>query len=252
MVIVRIKIGRAEDNDVVIQDSRVSRYHCILTQYDDGRVVICDNHSTNGTFVNGQQIYGEVTLRRSDTVTIGNTTLPWTKYVRITPQNEAQTERISHNNYYEPHQNRSSGYHSPYPPSNAPTIKLRTHRSMLKYILLSLITLGIYGIVVMSHISSEINYIATKYDNRRTVHYCLVYFLLSWLTLGIYPLIWYSNLCSRMGGELVRRNLPYSFGAGHFWGWYFLGSLILIGPFVFYHKFFKAMNMLCEDYNARG
>lgn len=135
---------------------------------------------------------------------------------------------------------------------SAPVIKLRTNRGMLKYILLSFITLGIYGIVVMSHISTEINTIASKHDYRNTTHYCLMVFLLSWLTAGIYPLVWWSNISSRIGYELSYRNLPYKFGAGHFWGWDFFGSLILVGPFIFLHQFFKAMNILCRHYNERG
>ena len=94
--------------------------------------------------------------------------------------------------------------------SSAPVIKLRTNRGMLKYILLSFITLGIYGIVVMSHISTEINTIASKHDYRNTTHYCLMVFLLSWLTAGIYPLVWWSNISSRIGYELSYRNLPYN------------------------------------------
>ena len=123
---------------------------------------------------------------------------------------------------------------------------------MWKYFFLSIITLGIYGIVLMSHVSTEINKIATKHDGRRTIHYCLVLFVFSWLTLGIYPLIWYTNLCSRMGDELDRRNLNYSFGPGHYWGWCIFGAFILVGPFIFFHQFFKSMNLLCNDYNIRG
>lgn len=135
---------------------------------------------------------------------------------------------------------------------NPPVIKLRTHRGMLKFVLLSLITLGIYGLVVLSHVSSEINAIATRHDHRHTMHYCLVFFLLSWLTLGIYPLVWWSNICSRMGTELVTRRIKYSFGAGYFWLWNILGSLILVGPFIFTYKFFKSMNLLAKDYNVNG
>lgn len=135
--------------------------------------------------------------------------------------------------------------------SNSP-VQLRTNRSMVAFYLLSLITLGIYGIVMMSHISTEINQIASKHDNRHTIHYCLMLFLLSVITIGIYPLIWYTNLCSRIGDELVRRNIDYSFGAGTYWGWNILGGLIIIGPFVFMYKFLNAMNKLCEDYNINN
>lgn len=127
---------------------------------------------------------------------------------------------------------------------------LSTNRGMLKFFLLSLITFNIYGIVVLTKVSMEINDIASKRDGKHTMNYCLIYFLFSWLTLGIVPLVWYHRLCARMGDELRARSIPYAFGAGDFWGWGFFGALIVVGPFIFYHKFFKAMNYLCESYNA--
>lgn len=63
--------------------------------------------------------------------------------------------------------------------SPGPARQLKTNRSLLKYILLSIITLGIYGIVVMSNISSDINTIASRYDGKKTMHYCLVFFIFS-------------------------------------------------------------------------
>ena len=92
---------------------------------------------------------------------------------------------------------------------------------------------------------------ATEHDHRRTMHYCLVFFLLSWLTLGIMMLIWWHNICDRIGDELKYRRIKYSFGAGSYWGWGFFGVLIIVGPFIFYHKFFKAMNLLNADYNKQ-
>lgn len=130
---------------------------------------------------------------------------------------------------------------------------LRTNRGLAKFFFLSLITFGIYGIVVMSHISTEINDIATKHDGRKTMHYCLIYFIFSWLTFGIAPLVWYHRLSDRIGDELVRRHLPYSFGAGTWWGWGFFGALLFgIGPLIYIHKLMKAMNFLAADYNVNG
>lgn len=133
-----------------------------------------------------------------------------------------------------------------------PTKKLRTNRAMWKYFLFTILTLGIYDIVIKSHISTEINDIASKYDNRHTMHYCLIFFIFSWLTCGICPLVWNTRICSRMGKELARRNIDYKISGGTFWGWNIFGTIIIVGPFIFYHKFFKAMNLLCEDYNTRG
>ncbi len=136
--------------------------------------------------------------------------------------------------------------------ANRPTTQLKTNRGLIKYILLSLITFGIYALVVMSTISDDINIIASKYDGKKTMHFCLVYFLFSWLTFGIVPLVWYHNISARIGRELKRRGITYPFGAGSYWGWGILGSLIGIGPLVYLYKLFKSMNLLCADYNING
>lgn len=125
-----------------------------------------------------------------------------------------------------------------------------TNRGLLKFLLLSLITFGIYGIVVMTHISMEIDTIASPRDHKNTMNYLLVFFFLGPITLGIYTLIWNHMLSNRIGDELKARNLGYEFDAGTFWGWAFLGSLILIGPFVFVHKLLKSMNLINESYKA--
>lgn len=134
----------------------------------------------------------------------------------------------------------------------APVGQLATNRGLLKYILLSIITFGIYGIVVMSNVSTDINTIASRYDGKKTMHYCLVVFVFSWLTFGIVPLVWMHRISARIGGELYRRGIDYPFGAGSFWGWGVLGAFILVGPFIYYYKLFKSMNLLSEHYNVNG
>ena len=130
--------------------------------------------------------------------------------------------------------------------------QLKTNRGLLKFLLLSILTFGIYGLVVMSAVSTDINTVASRYDGRKTMHYCLIYFLFSWMTLGIAPLVWSHRMCDRIGRELVRRRIDYSFGAETFWGWGFFGSLILVGPFIYIHKLLKSMNLLADHYNVNG
>ena len=134
----------------------------------------------------------------------------------------------------------------------APARQLRTNRSLLKTILLSLITLGIYALVVHSNISEEINEVASKHDGKHTMHFLLANLLLGPITLWIFPIVWTHQLCNRMGNELSRRGIDYTFSAGTFWGWGVLGALIFIGPFVYGHKFYKAMNLINENYNSFG
>lgn len=129
---------------------------------------------------------------------------------------------------------------------------LRTNRGLLKILLFNLITLGIYQIVVEDHISDELNMLVTRYDARRTMRFGWIFFIFSWLTLGIAPIVWYHRTSDRMNFELRRRNIAYGFGAGDFWLWAVLGSLILVGPFIYIHKRMKAMNLINADYNQKG
>lgn len=129
---------------------------------------------------------------------------------------------------------------------------LRTNRGLIKYLLLSIITFGIYGLVVFCHIGEEINQVASRRDGKSTMHFALIAFLLGPLTLGIGYLVWYHKLCSRIGDELMARGINYSFGATNFWCWDILGAIIIIGPFVFLHQILKAMNLINADYNVKG
>ncbi|MCM1298419.1 MAG: DUF4234 domain-containing protein [Firmicutes bacterium] len=133
-----------------------------------------------------------------------------------------------------------------------PVVQLKTNKALWKYILFNLLTFGIYSLVVMSSVSDDINIIASRYDGRKTMHYCLLFFIIAPLTLGIGGIVWYHRISSRIGGELQRRYIPYSFSAVDYWLWCVLGCLILVGPFIYMHKMFKATNLLCQSYNLYG
>jgi len=51
-----IKVGKANDNDFIVDDPHVSRHHVQLVQEENGSLLLEDLGSTNGTFVNGSQI----------------------------------------------------------------------------------------------------------------------------------------------------------------------------------------------------
>jgi len=91
-----ITIGRTQDNDIIINDIKVSRNHVQIVQGDNGNFSIVDLGSTNGTFVNEQRITGEVRLQVNDSVKIGNTILPWRSYFNsiqlINPSDENDPE----------------------------------------------------------------------------------------------------------------------------------------------------------------
>lgn len=66
----KIKIGKAGDNDFVINDPQVSRYHALLTQDENHHLFLEDIGSTNGTFVNNFQIVKKH-VTSGDKVTFG-------------------------------------------------------------------------------------------------------------------------------------------------------------------------------------
>ncbi len=65
----RLRIGRGEDNDIVVDDLSVSRQHAVM-RLSGGRFEIRDLKSANGTFVNGRRIDRAV-LDDGDLVEIG-------------------------------------------------------------------------------------------------------------------------------------------------------------------------------------
>ncbi len=68
-----LRIGRAADNQVVVADLGVSRYHAELRKDPRGGYTIVDLNSHNGTFVNGQRV-GSAPVTERDTIAIGPAT----------------------------------------------------------------------------------------------------------------------------------------------------------------------------------
>ena len=141
---------------------------------------------------------------------------------------------------------------NPYSQQAAPITPIKADRGFGMYLLLSLVTCGIYHLVIMTVYSSDINTIASRYDGRNTMNFCLVAFILGPLTGSIFTFIWHHTFSERIGIELKRRNISYEFGASTFWLWYVLGALILVGPFVYMYKLIQSMNMLAASYNQYG
>jgi len=67
------RIGRSDDNDIVLNDPSVSRAHAVV-EVSAGRAALRDLDSTNGTFLNGRRIRAEA-LRDGDELQLGNTRL---------------------------------------------------------------------------------------------------------------------------------------------------------------------------------
>jgi hypothetical protein len=69
-----LTVGRSSQCNVVLNDNRASRHHADFC-WNGRQWTVVDQHSTNGTYVNGMQVYQPFELRVNDRVTIGETTM---------------------------------------------------------------------------------------------------------------------------------------------------------------------------------
>lgn len=65
-----VMIGRRPESDLVLDDPHVSLTHARI-QRSKGAILLEDLGSTNGTFVNEQQVQGSIVLRHGDSVRFG-------------------------------------------------------------------------------------------------------------------------------------------------------------------------------------
>jgi hypothetical protein len=68
-----LTVGREEGNSVQLNDERVSRFH-LKVQEDDGKLVLTDLESTNGTKVNGEAVHLTL-VRPGDVIAMGRTVM---------------------------------------------------------------------------------------------------------------------------------------------------------------------------------
>ena len=66
----RVTIGRAPDNQIVLDHPMVSRYHAVIERLGK-RSRIVNTHSANGLYINGQLVVGTTWLNAGDNIKIG-------------------------------------------------------------------------------------------------------------------------------------------------------------------------------------
>src|SRR2546425_13029730 len=66
----RFTIGRTPENDLVIEDTSLSRRHALIENFE-GRFNLSDCGSSNGTFINGRPVTALTALSDWDVLTFG-------------------------------------------------------------------------------------------------------------------------------------------------------------------------------------
>jgi pilus assembly protein CpaF len=85
-----VNIGRIQGNDIVLAKGNVSKHHSRIV-FKDGKFIVLDLRSTNGTYVNGKRIAAPQVVRSSDKIYIGDYILT----VRPGADDEAASEEFA-------------------------------------------------------------------------------------------------------------------------------------------------------------
>ena len=120
-------------------------------------------------------------------------------------------------------------------------------RNYVSYLLLSIITFGIYHIIFWNKISKEVNALCEG-DGKKTIKYIFA-LLLSIPTLGIFGIIWKCKLAERLKNNASRYDLKFSEGKGVLAVLSTAGLLFLAGPSIGHYVLIKNFNAIGEAFN---
>lgn len=128
-------------------------------------------------------------------------------------------------------------------------MKIKEDRSLLMYILLTIVTCGIYSYYFIYKLAEDTNTVCNG-DGKSTAG-LIQFILLSIVTCGIYTWIWYYNLGNRLAENAPRYGLNFQENGTTVLLWMLFGSLLCgIGAFVAWNIIIKNMNALAHAYNA--
>lgn len=115
-------------------------------------------------------------------------------------------------------------------------------RSLGKYILLTIVTLGIYNIFFWYKWTEDVNKLCEG-DDKESANYLLI-FILDWCSLGINALAWNSQMGERLFHKAADYGVEFKHG-----GMFFMLTRFI--PFVSAAYKISYVNKLAEIYNAQ-
>ncbi len=127
---------------------------------------------------------------------------------------------------------------------------LKTDRSLVLYILLGILTCGIYQLYVFYTIMRDVN-VACDGDGRHTPG-LLEFILFGILTCGIYDLYWFYSVGNRLADNAPRYGLHFQENGTALLLWMLIGSLLcFIGSYVGIYFLLNNVNAICSAYNQQ-
>ncbi|WP_418717929.1 DUF4234 domain-containing protein [Candidatus Allofournierella merdipullorum] len=170
-------------------------------------------------------------------------------------QQQAGAAAASAKSAYDAHQAQQQAqaaqYQAQAQAAGYPAVRIQTNRSLIAYILLSIITCGIYGYYFIYSIARDVNTMCR--DDGEKTGGLLAFILLSFVTCGFYGLYWEYKLGNRLAANAPRYGITFQENGTSVLLWYLVGSLLCgIGPFIAMHILIKNTNALAAAYNAHN
>lgn len=144
------------------------------------------------------------------------------------------------------------GVNDSYYVQTQPVRHLNTDRGLAKYIILSLITCGIYSLIMMHGIAKDLN-TAFEGDGEETPGIWM-YILLSLLTCGIYAFLWMfwtGNRIAKSGKKMYGLNFEENGTTLIIWD-LLSATTCGIGGFMMWYLLLKNTNAICRAYNEKN
>lgn len=121
--------------------------------------------------------------------------------------------------------------------------KLQTNRSLIRFILLGIVTSGIYMLYVYHKMAKDVN-VACAGDGENTSEMPR-FFLLSLVTLGVYSIFWVYKLGNRLAKNAPRYGLNFKHDGATVCILTLLGVTSIIGVYILLEN----TNAICDAYN---
>lgn len=137
---------------------------------------------------------------------------------------------------------------APVPP--AMTAPVKSDRSVIMWLLLTLVTCGIYNYYFVYCLAHDVNTMCQG-DGDSTPS-LVVFILLSFVTCGLYSYYWYYKIGNRLQANAPRYGLMFQENGTTILLWQFVGALLCcLGPIFAMNIIIKNTNALAASYNAR-
>lgn len=125
-----------------------------------------------------------------------------------------------------------------------------TNRSLLIYILLSILTCGIYGYYFIYKLAKDVNQMCREDGDH--IGGLLAYIFLSIITCGIYSYYWLYKIQNRLHNAAYRYGVVVPENGTTVLVWLLFGSLLCgLGSLYAFHIVFKSANSVGMAYNAK-